>query len=108
MNSALRSVRTLGERPILAWANTGALNFQDQGTGADMLARALAALRDQGLHRYLIGVVDDKLLLEVPDDQGDAVGDRVRELMCGSADYYLAGYGVPADADVQIDNVWLH
>jgi DNA polymerase-1 len=85
-----RQTRSLGERL--------AVNSVMQGTAADIIKKAMAAihrrLRDEGRAARLVLQVHDELLLEVPDAEVSAVKELVRAEMCGA---------YPLDPPLQVD-----
>jgi DNA polymerase-1 len=92
-----RQTRSLGERL--------AVNFVMQGTAADVIKTAMAAihgrLREEGRAARLVLQVHDELLLEVPEVETTAVRDLVREEMCGA--YPL---DPPLAVDVGVGDDW--
>jgi DNA polymerase-1 len=78
--SSQRAVQSFGERV--------AVNMPIQGTAADMIKRAMVTLhdrlRDENLRGGMIIQVHDELVLEVPEDERDAVEAAVREEMEGA------------------------
>jgi DNA polymerase-1 len=78
--SSQRAVRSFGERV--------AVNMPIQGTAADMIKRAMVTLHARLLREKLragmIIQVHDELVLEVPEDERDAVEAAVREEMEGA------------------------
>jgi DNA polymerase-1 len=92
-----RQTRSLGERL--------AVNSVMQGTAADIIKKAMAAihrrLRDEGRAAGLVLQVHDELLLEVPDAEVSAVKELVRAEMCGA--YPL---DPPLEVDVGVGDDW--
>ena len=92
-----RQTRSLGERL--------AVNSVMQGTAADIIKKAMAAihrrLRDEGRAARLVLQVHDELLLEVPDAEVSAVKELVRAEMCGA--YPL---DPPLEVDVGVGDDW--
>jgi DNA polymerase-1 len=96
MNSNFR-VRQAGERQ--------AMNAGIQGLAADIFKVALVRI-DEALvaqHRSsrLVLQVHDEVLLEVPDDEHDEVGNLVVDLMHGAADL-----AVPLEVNVSWGDTW--
>ncbi len=77
LQSHQRSVQSFGERV--------AVNTPLQGTAADMIKRAMVnlhrRLKDEGYAAAMIIQVHDELVLELPEDELDAVTEMVREEM---------------------------
>ncbi len=92
-----RQTRSLGERL--------AVNSVMQGTAADIIKKAMAAihrrLRDEGRGARLVLQVHDELLLEVPDAEVSAVKELVRAEMCNA--YPL---DPPLDVDIGVGDDW--
>jgi DNA polymerase-1 len=79
-----------------------AINARIQGTAADILKLAMIAvdrrLRDEQPGAHLLLTVHDELVLEVPEEQADAVARIVKAEMEGVADLKVplvvdAGWG---------------
>ncbi len=92
-----RQTRSLGERL--------AVNFVMQGSNADIIKVAMIRiherLRAEGRGARLVLQIHDELLLEVPETEGSAVRDLVREEMCGA--YPL---DPPLAVDVGVGDDW--
>jgi DNA polymerase-1 len=92
-----RQTRSLGERL--------AVNSVMQGTAADVIKKAMAAihrrLRDEGRAARLVLQVHDELLLEVPDAEVSAAKGLVRAEMTGA--YPL---DPPLEVDVGVGDDW--
>jgi DNA polymerase I len=92
-----RQTRSLGERL--------AVNSVMQGTAADIIKKAMAAihrrLRDEGRGARLVLQVHDELLLEVPDAEVSAVKELVGAEMCDA--YPL---DPPLDVDIGVGDDW--
>jgi DNA polymerase I len=92
-----RQTRSLGERL--------AVNSVMQGTAADIIKKAMAAihrrLRDEGRAARLVLQVHDELLLEVPEAEVSAVRELVRAEMCDA--YPL---DPPLDVDIGVGDDW--
>jgi DNA polymerase-1 len=80
LRASNRQTRGFGERL--------AVNFVMQGTAADIIKAAMAAihrrLREEGRAARLVLQVHDELLLEVPEIEVSAVKELVREEMCSA------------------------
>ncbi len=96
MNSNFR-VRQAGERQ--------AMNAGIQGLAADIFKVALvhidAALVAGGYDSRIVLQVHDEVIVEVPEDEHDAVGDLVVDLMCGAAEL-----DVPLEVNVSWGDTW--
>jgi DNA polymerase-1 len=86
-------------------AERAAINAPMQGTAADLIKLAMIAvskwIKDGRLGARLIMQVHDELVLEVPDDEVDAVRTRVPELMSS-----VAALKVPLLAEVGVGANW--
>jgi DNA polymerase-1 len=97
IRASQRQTRALGERL--------AVNFVMQGSNADIIKVAMAAihrrLREEGRSARLVLQVHDELLLEVPEAEVSTVRDLVRAEMCGAYDL-----DPPLAVDVGIGDDW--
>ena len=86
-------------------AERAAINAPMQGTAADLIKLAMIAvhrwLENNRLKSRIIMQVHDELVLEVPDDELEAVRQTLPELMCG-----VAELDVPLAVDVGIGPNW--
>jgi DNA polymerase-1 len=84
-----------------------AVNAPIQGTAADLIKKAMVILwrelRRRDLRSRLLLQVHDELVLEVPEDEKDAVSKLVREIMEG-----VHPMDVPLKVDVALGHSWLH
>jgi len=80
------------------------LNYQDQGSGSDILALAIAGLPEEIAHMMLMPV-HDELVFEVPIDQVKYVHAQVRLVMMSAADRVL-GYAIPIEIESEIGETW--
>ena len=96
LNSNWR-IRQAGERQ--------AMNAGIQGLAADIFKVALvridAALEAGGHGSELVLQVHDEVIVEVPDDEREVVGDLVVDLMCGAAEL-----DVPLEVNVAWGDTW--
>jgi DNA polymerase-1 len=86
-------------------AERAAINAPMQGTAADLIKMAMIAVQkwidDERLVTKLIMQVHDELVLEVPDDELDAVRHTLPKLMAG-----VAELSVPLVVDVGVGPNW--
>ncbi len=91
--------------PRRAGAERAAINAPMQGTAADLIKRSMIAvqgwLEAERLATRLIMQVHDELVLEVADEELEAVGQRLPQLMAG-----VAELAVPLDAEVGVGANW--
>lgn len=101
--------RTIGNRRRL-WQKppiiTERANASIQGTGADILKRALVRINEHLLSDdvRLVAIVHDEIVIEVSKSQADDVSMLLKELMETAGMYYLKK--VPVIADVKISRTW--
>jgi DNA polymerase-1 len=100
-------VQTLSNRTMYTTELRNALNYQDQGTGADMAMAAIARLPEPAAS-CLINLIHDELLFEVPDALLETVQAQVRQAMLAASDELLAPYGIPSDCDGSVGDFWDH
>lgn len=104
----LFTATTLSGRPVCSDKLPSALNFQDQGTGAEIALAAIAALPDH-LACELVNFVHDELVFEVPEDQADARVPEINRVMIEAADKWLkTDYGVPTEVEAAVGDFWIH
>lgn len=98
INSKNPSLKSFSER--------AAINAPLQGTGADIIKRAMVALpealKKAHLHAALILQVHDELLLELPADHAEKAQAVVKKTMEG-----VANLKVPLTAGVGMGDTWL-
>jgi DNA polymerase-1 len=101
----LYETSTLTGRPFsILQDHRQALAYQDQGSGADMLARAIAALPED-VASMLLMPVHDELVFEVPANEIDEVQRIVVEAMTQAADTVLGGM-VPVEVEPAVGETW--
>jgi DNA polymerase-1 len=86
-------------------AERAAINAPMQGTAADLIKLAMVAVQDwldtEKMQSLLIMQVHDELVLEVPEDELEAVTEKVRDLMQG-----IAQLEVPLIVSVGVGKNW--
>ena len=99
---------TLTGRPVCSDKLPSALNFGDQGTGAEIALAAIASLPDH-LASELVNFVHDELVFECP---AELVEDRIIEInktMIAAADAILKeGFDVPTEVEAAAGAFWIH
>src|ERR1039458_4370578 len=96
---------TLSNRPLAILDDFGqALSFQGQGTGADILASAIASL-PEAVSQMLLIPVHDELVFEASATEIDEVRQIVVETMTRAADMVLGGK-VPIEVEPVIGETW--
>ena len=101
---------TLSDRPIAAVGLNAAVNYPDQGSGADLLHHVFSTLEAEApdLYDRVIDQVHDELVFEVPEDRAEEAARRIREILEREGGRMLAPYGVPMAAEVAVGEVWEH
>jgi DNA polymerase-1 len=84
-----------------------ALNYQDQGTGADIAILAIASL-PKPASEYFVNLIHDELLLEVPKTEIEQVQSQVVEAMKSSGRKFLEPFGIDVECSVSIGDCWSH
>ena len=86
---------------------TELLNTPVQGTGADILKRALGLVPPalQGTGARIVGTVHDEIILEAPEAQAEEAATRLETVMQQAGRTYLKR--VPIDVEVVIANNWV-
>lgn len=100
--------KTLGGRTIYAFGLNAALSYEDQSTGADILAVAMQTLRTQypEIFSCLVNQIHDEILAEFPADKANEYGDTLARVMVESADKFLGEYGVRVEVAPEIAPFW--
>ncbi|MDA8093674.1 MAG: DNA polymerase [Betaproteobacteria bacterium] len=98
---------TLSGRPVVTDALNNALNYQDQGTGAEIALSALGNLSDE-IQEYLVDFVHDELVLEVPEGEVECTTREVDKTLIAAADELLLPWGVPTEAEPAVADFWVH
>ena len=101
------AVKTLAGRPLVAVVARDGMNYQDQGTGADMIMTAIARM-PQPAADYMINIVHDELVFEVPDDRLEEVQAQAEAMMQATAAELLDPFGIPVEAESSVGDVWIH
>jgi len=86
---------------------TSALNYQDQGTGAEIALAALASFPPEILN-CLVNFVHDEFVFEAPDADIESVTKEASRLMIAAADGVLAQFDVPTEVEAEIGDCWIH
>lgn len=99
---------TLGGRTIFAFGLNAALSYEDQSTGADILAVAMKTLREDhpDLFGCLVNQIHDEILAEFPDEKAAEYGDTLSRVMVESAGKFLNEYGVRVEVEPAICKYW--
>jgi len=97
-------VRTLTGRVMIVDQFTRALNYQVQGSGADLLY--LAANKLTFSEEFLTNLIHDELLFHVPESLLDEVEADARAAMMGAGRLLLPDAGVEVESNVS--DTWRH
>lgn len=96
---------TLSGRPIAALDNLRrALNYQDQGSGADILASAIAELPNE-IADMMLMPIHDELVFEVPTTQIKDVRAKVESVMKKAA-LAILGHAIPVEIHCAVGETW--
>ncbi len=81
-------------------------NCPDQGTGADILKRAMARIRPLLLRTgsALVACIHDELVVEAPADRAEEVRDEVQAAMIGAGADLLDP--IPVEVEVAVGSTW--
>jgi hypothetical protein len=83
------------------------LNYQDQGTGAHMVFKAMT-LMSKEVREMLIDQIHDEILAEVPDEKVDKVLAAIEHAMEKAGREALGKYNIPVEAEAEVGEVWMH
>ena len=97
---------TLSGRTVVATNPLQLLNYECQGSGADIIIDAIDGMNPSVL-RHLINVVHDELVLCVPECDADDAAAEVQRAMLAAEESVFAAYGIPASVDVTTGKHWL-
>lgn len=93
-------VSTLAGRVFMVANPRDALNYQDQGTGADILMRAVRYLREAGQLQFVANLVHDEIVMAVPAAAAEEAAQTLTAAMLRAGEEILSPWGVPTTADV--------
>jgi DNA polymerase-1 len=106
-NRKVYRATTLSGRPIVSAKINDALNFQDQGTGAEIALLALGRLPEH-LQKCLVLFVHDEIVLEVPEEKAEQYKNELEQVMLTAGDDYFREFGVPCEVEGEISDSWKH
>lgn len=84
-----------------------ALNYQNQGTGAHTIQKAMA-LMPEYLSDCLINQIHDESVAEVPKSLQQQAEIDKRKAMIQAAEEVLSPYNIPVLVDIEVNEVWVH
>ena len=96
--------KTLSGRPIFTTDSRKLLNYQDQGTGADIAMNALGNLG--WLTPHLRAFVHDEIVLEVPKNMVEKAITDLERIMCEAAAPLLEPVGI--EVETAVGDWWIH
>lgn len=86
---------------------TSGANYQDQGSGAEIAFRALAALPPD-VQDMVVNFVHDEIVLECPNERVEEVTATLEKTMIGAADSLLLTFGIPTEVESAVGDCWIH
>ena len=92
----------------MVYEQNQSLNYQDQGTGADMIMLATEKLRKAGLMGYISNQIHDELLMIVPNTEVESVSITLEKCMIEAGNEILANYGIPTKVELSVGQHWVH
>jgi len=98
---------TLSGRPTMSSKMTSGANYQDQGSGAEIAFRALAALPPD-VQDMVVNFVHDEIVLECPNERVEEVAATLERTMIGAADSLLLTFGIPTEVESAVGDCWIH
>lgn len=100
---------TLGGRQIYALGLNAALAYDDQSTGADILARVMNVFATElpEIEDCIVNQVHDEVVFEVPEDKIAEYLPLIEHTMNECAEYFLRPFGVRGECSPAVGKVWL-
>ena len=105
---------TLSNKPIASTNRSAALNYQDQGTGAEIAMDVLIRLQHVSLPDgtpladCLVNFVHDEFILEAPAEFADHARAGLERAMREAHDAILLRWGVPCELESAVGGHWIH
>ncbi len=107
--SKLFRAETLSGRPVCATQMPAVLNYQDQGSAAEIAFQTLIELDRRNLAKDLVGFVHDEFVLEVEPERAEDVRAQVHQILCEVGSRALEPFGgIRVDAEVVAGDYWIH
>lgn len=100
--------RTLTGRTCIAESLNKALNYQDQGSGADMILRAIIECPGNSARGWLCDVVHDELVAVAPEETAEEYAQEIVQAMKRAGESALGPYGIPVEVEYGIGDGWSH
>ena len=98
---------TLSGRTVAADTMNAALNYQDQGSGAEIALSALSSF-PQDVLACLVNFVHDEFVFECAEDRVEHVAETATQVMLDAANRLLEAFGVSASVEAAVGDVWIH
>lgn len=96
---------TLSNRKVAANRFAEINNYQDQGSGAEMILNSIHSLTPE-LRGYLINSVHDELVFEVPQGREEELLVEITQIMIKSSDALLSPWGIPSAVEGGYGKTW--
>lgn len=99
--------KTLSNRPVCGGEDRNALNYQNQGTEAEIALESIANLPDW-LADCFVNFVHDELIFEVPEGRVGEAKSEIEAAMNGAADRLFNRFQVPSEVESAVGDYWIH
>lgn len=108
-NTGVYISRPLSEREIYAFGLNAALSYEDQSSGADMMALVMRRLEGQHplVFDCVINQVHDELVAEIPEQYVDTYVPIIHKTMVNCAEQFTMQYGVHCECSPAVGDQWL-
>lgn len=107
-DQTLYDIKTLSGRSIYAASMNSALNYGDQGTGADMTLEAIVLCPDDTADGWLVDVVHDEIVAIAKDSYTSKYTSLIIKAMEVAANNSLAQYDIPVEVEAGSGRHWNH
>lgn len=100
---------TLGGRPIYSFTLNAALSYEDQATGADIVAKLFSTLFSQHTDVFdtIMNQIHDEVLFEVDEERVEELTAFTSKMLIESAEFYTMRFGVHANCGPAVGDTWL-
>lgn len=100
---------TLGGRRVFATSLNAALSYEDQSSGADIVARVMDRLEHEypEVFKHLSNQVHDELVAMFPLDHAEEYEEILGRVMVECAEHFTMPYGVHCEATPAVGFTWL-
>src|SRR5215207_9638747 len=95
------------DRQQISMTQRNGKNTPIQGTGADILKRALRLLKDElaETNARIVNIIHDEIVVEADTDEAQDVAAKVERVMCVAGEEYLKT--VPVKVETEIADEWV-